>query len=71
MHDLDFTPDILVVLAAEELAFGDGFAGVIEASGFLGGEIGGAELALAELLADGVMVAESWGLVWEDCCRWL
>lgn len=57
MHDLDLPPDVVVVLAAEELALGDGLAGVLGAGGLVGGEVGGAELALAELLAEVVVVA--------------
>lgn len=57
VHDLDLPPDVVVVLAAEELALGDGLAGVLGAGGLVGGEVGGAELALAELLAEVVVVA--------------
>ena len=58
VHDLDLAPHVVHVLGREQLALGDGLAGVGRARGEVGGEVGGAELALAELAAQGVEVAE-------------
>lgn len=66
MHDLDLAPDVIVVLSADELALRNRLAGVLFAVGFVDAEVGGAELALAELLADPVVVSEVRGLVGED-----
>nr|GME16673.1 HVA22-like protein E [Ipomoea batatas] len=54
VHYLNLPPHILVILAAEELLLGNGLAGVGRARGFLRAEMSGPELALPQLLADGV-----------------
>lgn len=66
VHDLNLAPNIVVIFLAEEFAFWDRFAGVKGSCGFMGAEVGGAELALAELLANEVVITESWGLVGEN-----
>lgn len=71
MHDLNLPPHVLIVLPAEELPLRDRFAGVEILGGLVGAEIGGAELALAELLAERIVISEPRGLVREDCARWL
>ncbi|TQE10046.1 hypothetical protein C1H46_004336 [Malus baccata] len=58
VHDLNLPPDVVVVLLAEELALGDGLAGVVGAGGLVGAEVGGAELSLAQFLAHQVMVSQ-------------
>lgn len=71
MHDLNLPPYVLIVLPAEELPLGDRFAGVKILGALVGAEVGGAELALAELLAEGIVISEPGRLVREDCARWL
>uniref|UniRef100_A0A0A9CV70 CDPK n=1 Tax=Arundo donax TaxID=35708 RepID=A0A0A9CV70_ARUDO len=57
MHDLDLAPHVLVVLAAQQLALGDGLARVLGAVGLVHALVRGAELSLAQLLPDAVVVA--------------
>lgn len=63
MHYLDFSPHIVVVLLADELALGDGFAGVVLGGLLVGTEVSRTKLALAQLLAYGVMVLDVLGYV--------
>ena len=65
MHDLDLAANVFDVLLGDELALGNGLAGVVHPSGQLGAEVGGAELPLPELPAHGVEVAEVGGGVAE------
>lgn len=58
VHDLDLAADVVGVVAAEELAGRDGLAGVAAARAEVGGEDGDAELAPAELAAEGVEGAD-------------
>lgn len=63
VHNLNLAQDVVVVLLANEFLLGDGFAGVRDAGGLVGAEMGGAELALAKLFTDGVEVLEDLGLL--------
>ncbi|KAM1059948.1 hypothetical protein ACFX13_025200 [Malus domestica] len=63
VHDLNPSPDILEVLPAEELALGDGLAGLGVSGGDFGAEVGGAELALAKDSPQRVEVGEVLGLI--------
>lgn len=66
VHDLDLAPYVLVVLAAEKLALGDGLACVLLAIVLVDAEVRRAELALPKLLPDAVMLPQVRGLVRED-----
>lgn len=74
VHYLDFSPNIVVVLLAEEFALRDGLAGVVKACALLGAEIRRSKLALPEFLADCVIMSEVLGVVRKnpsgfcDCC---
>jgi hypothetical protein len=65
VHDLDLAAHVVDVLPGDELALGDGLAGVVDPRGELGAEEGGAELPLPELPAERVEVAEVGGGVAE------
>jgi hypothetical protein len=65
VHDLDLAAHVVDVLLGDELALGDGLAGVVDPRGELGAEVGGAELPLPELPAERVEVAEVGGWVAE------
>jgi len=65
VHDLDLAAHVVHVLPGDELALGDGLAGVVDPRGELGAEEGGAELPLPELPAERVEVAEVGGCVAE------
>jgi len=65
VHDLDLAAHVVDVLLGDELALGDGLAGVVDPRGELGAEVGGAELPLPELPAERVEVAEVGGGVAE------
>jgi hypothetical protein len=49
VHNLDLAAHVLDILLGDELALGDGIAGVVDARGEVRAEVGGAELALLEL----------------------
>lgn len=66
MHDLDLAAHVLDIFLSDELPLGDRLAGELLAGGFLNTEVGGAELALAELAAKAVDVLELLGLALED-----
>lgn len=68
MHYLDFSPDVFIILLTKELPFGDSLAGIVVTGGFVGTEIGGAELTLTQFLAEGVDVSQELGLVRENPC---
>jgi hypothetical protein len=57
VHDLDLAPHVLVVLAAQQLALGDGLARVLGAVRLAHALVRGAELPLPQLLPDAVVVA--------------
>jgi hypothetical protein len=57
VHDLDLAPHVLVVLAAQQLALGDGLARVLAAVRLAHALVRGAELPLPQLLPDAVVVA--------------
>lgn len=58
MHDLNLTPDIFHVVLVYELSGGDRLAGELLSSGFVGYEIGNAELAAPEFSSENVSRAD-------------
>jgi len=62
VHDLDLAAHVLNVLLVDELPLGDGLAGEVLPRGLLDALVGGAELPLPELLAQGVQVLEPLGV---------
>jgi hypothetical protein len=69
VHDLDLAVHVLVVLAAQQLALGDGFARVLGAVSLVHALVRGAELPLPQLLADAVKVTHVRRLVRQHGCR--
>ncbi|KAM0987165.1 hypothetical protein ACFX13_011544 [Malus domestica] len=59
VHDLNLPLDVIVVPLAEELALRDGHAVELGVGELVGVEVGGAEFALAQFLAEEVKVSES------------
>jgi len=62
VHDLDLAAHVLDVLLGDELPLGDGLAGEVLPRRLLDALLGGAELPLPELLAQGVEVLEPLGV---------
>lgn len=58
VHDLDLPPHVLDVFLVGELPLGDGLASQLFVGGLVGAEMGDAELASPQLLAEGVGVAD-------------
>jgi hypothetical protein len=69
VHDLDLAAHVLDVLPRDELALGDGLAGVVDPRGEVRAEVGGAELPLPELAPERVVVPEGRGRVAEHVGR--
>jgi hypothetical protein len=66
VHDLDFPPDVLVILPTEELPLGDRFARVLSPVRFASAQIGGAKLPLTKLLADPIVISYIGGFMGEN-----
>jgi hypothetical protein len=69
VHDLDLAAHVLDVLPCDELALGDGLAGVVGPRGEVRAVVGGAELPLPELAPERVVLPEARGRVAEHVGR--
>jgi hypothetical protein len=69
VHDLDLAAHVLNILPRDELALGDGLAGVVDPRGEVRAEVGGAELPLPELAPERVVLPEGRGRVAEHVGR--